>query len=29
MDATAALTDWSLSNYSLNPQLGMRSGSGI
>jgi crotonobetainyl-CoA:carnitine CoA-transferase CaiB-like acyl-CoA transferase len=29
MDATAALTDWSLPNYSLNPQLGHRAGSGI
>lgn len=29
MDATAALSDWSLPNYSLNPNLGMRAGSGI
>jgi len=29
MDATAALTDWSLPNYSLNPTLGHRAGSGI
>ncbi len=29
MDATAALSDWSLANYSLNPQLGKRMGSGI
>ncbi len=29
MDATAALSDWSLSNYSLNPQLGKRDGPGI
>ena len=29
MDATAGLSDWSLPNYSLNPQLGHRAGSGI
>ncbi len=29
MDATAALTDWSLPNYSLNPDLGHRNGTGI
>ncbi|MCH7868391.1 MAG: CoA transferase [Myxococcales bacterium] len=29
MDAVAGLTDWSLPNYSLNPDLGHRSGSGI
>ena len=29
MDATAGLSDWSLANYSLNPNLGSRSGSGI
>jgi len=29
MDATSQLTDWSLPNYSLNPNLGMRAGSGI
>src|SRR5262245_31779471 len=29
MDATAGLTDWSLPNFSLNPQLGHRAGSGI
>lgn len=29
MDATAGLTDWSLPNYSLNPNLGHRQGTGI
>jgi len=29
MDAVAGLTDWSLPNYSLNPNLGHRSGTGI
>ena len=29
MDATAGLTDWSLPNYSLNPNLGHRTGTGI
>jgi crotonobetainyl-CoA:carnitine CoA-transferase CaiB-like acyl-CoA transferase len=29
MDATAGLTDWSLPNYSLNPQIGHRAGAGI
>jgi crotonobetainyl-CoA:carnitine CoA-transferase CaiB-like acyl-CoA transferase len=29
MDATAGLTDWSLPNYSLNPLIGHRTGSGI
>jgi crotonobetainyl-CoA:carnitine CoA-transferase CaiB-like acyl-CoA transferase len=29
MDATAGLSDWSLPNYSLNPVLGRRAGSGI
>lgn len=29
MDATAGLTDWSLPNYSLNPTLGHRAGTGI
>jgi crotonobetainyl-CoA:carnitine CoA-transferase CaiB-like acyl-CoA transferase len=29
MDATAGLSDWSLPNYSLNPQLGHRAGAGI
>ncbi|MDP6980282.1 MAG: CoA transferase [Myxococcota bacterium] len=29
MDATSALSDWSLANYSLNPGLGKRMGSGI
>jgi crotonobetainyl-CoA:carnitine CoA-transferase CaiB-like acyl-CoA transferase len=29
MDATAGLSDWSLPNFSLNPQLGHRAGSGI
>jgi crotonobetainyl-CoA:carnitine CoA-transferase CaiB-like acyl-CoA transferase len=29
MDATAGLSDWSLPNYSLNPVLGHRAGSGI
>ena len=29
MDATASLSDWSLPNYSLNPVLGHRTGSGI
>src|SRR5262249_29834367 len=28
MDATAGLSDWSLPNYSLNPQLGHRAGAG-
>jgi crotonobetainyl-CoA:carnitine CoA-transferase CaiB-like acyl-CoA transferase len=29
MDATAGLSDWSLPNYTLNPQLGHRAGAGI
>jgi crotonobetainyl-CoA:carnitine CoA-transferase CaiB-like acyl-CoA transferase len=29
MDATAGLSDWSLPNYSLNPALGHRAGTGI
>jgi crotonobetainyl-CoA:carnitine CoA-transferase CaiB-like acyl-CoA transferase len=29
MDATAGLADWSLPNYSLNPNLGHRAGTGI
>jgi crotonobetainyl-CoA:carnitine CoA-transferase CaiB-like acyl-CoA transferase len=29
MDATAGLSDWSLPNYSLNPQIGHRAGAGI
>ncbi|MBW2241786.1 MAG: CoA transferase [Deltaproteobacteria bacterium] len=29
MDATAGLSDWSLPNYSLNPNLGHRAGTGI
>jgi crotonobetainyl-CoA:carnitine CoA-transferase CaiB-like acyl-CoA transferase len=29
MDATAGLSDWSIPNYSLNPALGHRAGSGI
>jgi crotonobetainyl-CoA:carnitine CoA-transferase CaiB-like acyl-CoA transferase len=29
MDATAGLSDWSLANYSLNPNLGHRMGTGI
>ena len=29
MDAVAGLTDWALPNYSLNPNLGHRAGSGI
>ena len=29
MDATAGLSDWSLANYSLNPNLGHRAGTGI
>ncbi|MCP4039089.1 MAG: CoA transferase [bacterium] len=29
MDATSGLSDWSLPNYSLNPNLGMRAGAGI
>ncbi len=29
MDATAGLADWSLPNYSLNPDLGHRNGTGI
>jgi crotonobetainyl-CoA:carnitine CoA-transferase CaiB-like acyl-CoA transferase len=29
VDATAGLTDWSLPNYSLNPNLGHRAGTGI
>jgi len=29
MDAVAGLTDWSLPNYSLNPNLGHRTGTGI
>jgi crotonobetainyl-CoA:carnitine CoA-transferase CaiB-like acyl-CoA transferase len=29
MDATAGLSDWSLPNYSVSPQLGHRAGTGI
>jgi len=29
MEAVAGLTDWSLANYSLNPNLGHRAGAGI
>lgn len=29
MDAVAGLSDWSLANYSLNPNLGHRAGTGI
>jgi crotonobetainyl-CoA:carnitine CoA-transferase CaiB-like acyl-CoA transferase len=29
MEAVAGLTDWSLANYSLNPNLGHRAGTGI